>query len=154
PGQMLTSNGTSSPASWQNAAFSNNVRFGVWFAKLSGNGYNLPISKVFYNQNTSAVSAILNRDSVRINQPGLYHFDLQLNTRIIASSPAHNPELYAVLKFTGGLDCDYIISDREPIPRTYTFLNNYILVKHISLSVYIPAATTLRFYVSNVTSPA
>jgi hypothetical protein len=84
-GQVLTSNGVSDPT-WANAAYGNNTRFGVLFIQNAGSrfGYAV-ISNTLYNLNTSDVA--IGTSSITINKTGLYHFDLDMKSTLVYSTP-------------------------------------------------------------------
>jgi hypothetical protein len=75
-GQVLTSNGTASPA-WTNSAFSNTTRFGIYFSDATHGGGNLNPQQTLYNTNPADIT--IGASSITINHTGLYHFNGNIN---------------------------------------------------------------------------
>jgi hypothetical protein len=92
-GQILTSNGTSSPT-WSNNAFSNDIRFAVKMADIVGNLNDAKISEIFYNTNTAMVTTAVNNRYIRINKAGLYHFDYSIKCRTSTISDGSGENRY------------------------------------------------------------
>lgn len=141
-GQVLTSNGASAPT-WQNQAFSNNVRFAVRLAQSAVSANNdCRISNTDYNLSPSDIT--IGATSITINKTGLYHFNI---------------ELHGIVEYGSGSNVYYPlfgITFHSGTPYTYSIVNNRVMSSMSSsntrwlfdgsgsIDMYITAPATVR----------
>jgi hypothetical protein len=141
-GQVLTSNGVAAPT-WENAAYSNNIRFAVSFTKslASPNDFAV-INATRYNLNTTEI--VISSTGIAINRSGLYHFDLGVGASMnFATALTSYPALGGWL-YIGGTSYDLI---HDELMRPQSTSNTQFLANgNESLEVYITAPATIRVY--------
>ncbi len=140
-GQVLGSNGTSTPA-WINTAYSSNDRFGIVMSKRGASGYMDPGS-VLYNLNTTDIA--IGGGSIVFLKSGLYHFNGTYKG--YDSTNSVNPEIPFTLSlnFTGGFAYTHFLEEHKNLPWIQGYPYNS-LREQFSQDFYITAPTTLKIY--------
>jgi hypothetical protein len=149
-GQVLMSNGVSTP-SWQDAALSNDTRFGIRMQKVGNISNTLDLHTTYYNLNPADV--VLNPTSVVINKAGLYHFSGYM-TGLVQGALSALPEMTCDLNIDGTVDYQYDLMQWKHMPLRTAVNNNYYVVEHYSFDLHITAPATLTFSMGFLTTPA
>jgi len=141
-GQVLTSNGGSAPT-WQNQAFSNNVRFAVRLGQnnVTPSG-DCRIPSTEYNLSPADIS--IGTSSITINKTGLYHFDIELHGVLYYGSSSNvNYPLFGLTFYCGPVNPYSIVNNRvmSPIGSSNA---TWVCDGSGSIDMYITAPTTLR----------
>ncbi len=141
-GQVITSNGASAPT-WQDQAFSNDVRFSVRLRQsLVSAGNDCNISFTDYNLSPSDIS--IGTTSLTINKTGLYHFDMELHGTVdyVSASNIYYP--FFGLTFYCGPINGYSIIDNRVMSSTSTSNTRWGFEGSGSIDIYITAPATIR----------
>jgi cytoskeletal protein CcmA (bactofilin family) len=150
-GQVLTSNGTAAPA-WENAAYSNNIRFSFNVTQMSGalgeslDSLNFNGTPANYNLNPAMVSVVPgNNARIVINKSGLYHFSGSIgmyNTNII---PSISIGPTATLSYWVNNKNFAIESAATNSLVGYVPDDDFVKIFQFSFDVYISAGQTIKF---------
>jgi len=141
-GQVITSNGASAPT-WQDQAFSNNVRFSVRLAQSAVSaGNDCRISNTDYNLSPADIS--IGTTSLIINKTGLYHFDMELHGVVdYVSAPGINYPFFGLTFYCGPIQ-GYSIIDNRVMSSTSTSNIRWAFEGSGSIDMYITAPATIR----------
>jgi len=141
-GQVLTSNGASAPT-WQNQAFSNNVRFAVRLAQSSVSaGNDCRISLTDYNLSPADIS--IGATSITINKTGLYHFDIELHGIVDYGSGSNVFYPLFGLTFHCGPINGYSIVNNRVMSATGSSNTRWVFDGSGSIDMYITAPATVK----------
>ena len=142
-GQVITSNG-SSASTWQDQAYSNDVRFSVrWENVTTLYDYNR-IWAITYNLSPSDISTVIGASSIVITRSGLYHFDMGMHTFVrFSSAPSSYP--LCNLIFEGGYVQPFDIVYERVMTTKNTATTEWFGDGNGSIDVYITAPATIRF---------
>jgi len=137
-GQVLTSNGSGSPA-WRNASYGNNTRFSIRFSGNPSQNGQATIAEIFYNLNPTDV--VLASPLITINRSGLYHFDFAFAANITyAVTPTIYPRFSLNLSVNSSFY--YLTVNEVMIPSSNTNTNWWVN-RNGSIDLHIIAPTTL-----------
>jgi len=141
-GQVLTSNAASAPT-WQNQAFSNNVRFAVRLGQnnVTVNG-DCRIPSTEYNLSPADIS--IGTSSITINKTGLYHFDIELHGVLYYGSSSNvNYPLFGLTFYCGPINPYSIVNNRVMSPIGSNNVT-WVFDGSGSIDMYITAPATMR----------
>ena len=150
PGQVLTSNGTSSPTWTTATSSSNNIRFCVQFQGGTGvPSTDAMMTNTNYNLNPAEV--LIGTSTITFNRSGLYHFDIIFGANVTYSASPTSFPSYSV----GYIDAtpfpfsvlSGIMTSRGPTNTSWTVTDK------TSIEIYVPAATSIRLLLT-IAGPA
>ncbi len=142
-GQVMTSNGAAAPT-WENQAYSNNVRFSVQLEESSATtSNNCRIRLTQYNLSPADIS--IGTTSITINKSGLYHFDLGLTGSIFYATAATIYPQFAIW-FFGGYANSFDIVKNRVMSATSTSNTGWVCDGSGSIDVYVTAPATISVY--------
>jgi hypothetical protein len=145
-GQYLRSNGSTTDASWADAAFGNNTRFSYLFNSFNGGRVtdSVNFGVQVYNTNTIDITKNASNSRIVFNKTGLYHLELghYVEATFTASQNQTTISWDLILSTSAnfGLVKNYVLSTLVAPPTTQ-FLGGG---PRVSIDVYITAGTSLK----------
>ena len=148
-GQVLTSKGAAAPV-WQNAAFSDNIRFGLRFNGADNSV--IPVSNIYYNLSPADITVALGANNISINQTGLYHFEGVYFGLVQGSGFTGAPEMTMFFQLTGNSNYGMNLSTWKQLTLRTNVINNWFHQDNFSIDLYITAPAQLQFGVQFLSS--
>lgn len=142
-GQVITSNGSSAPT-WQDQAYSNNVRFSVRLVQSAVSATNdCRISFTDYNLSPADIS--IGATTLTFNKSGLYHFDIELYGTITFGTGSNvSSPFFGLIFHSGSAATGYSIVNNRIMSPTSTANTTWGFDGAGSIDVYITAPAMIK----------